>query len=323
MPVRTWLSLIVGLVLFAGTVLWSTRQIDLPWPFTALRAVPDDDRLAFGGLIHASPGQDRAREFRDLLLESIWRDRLITITVHVALCDSSRCKVDDPNLGRGRNPAKNLYWGARYGVWRFFHDQPEWEQVHADNPRSEPYVLRRAVFLRDVRPTSAWRQRGVTERFEVCLMAVAWEGPAAGEAIRATLMDALDLRPPKEVRIGSRSLLFGSGSDLVGYVGYNAAKDDPSILPDPAEVLPKRKPRGVFFITPSSVEIIGGPVQRLGLHPVLLTTDTLTPEGYVLHGLTEALASGQIETGFAAKAAEAYAQYKRINPEDAARLFVP
>lgn len=323
MPIRTWIILVVGVFLLAGTILWSTGRLSLPYPFASLGTIPDRASGRAGGAYAIPGGQGRGVEFRRQLVSSILRDRMVTVTVHVALCDSSKSKVNSPDLGLGNNPAKNLYWGAKNGVRRFFNDRSEWELIGADPGRSVRYVLQRVVFIRKVKPTPEWRQRGVTKPFQICMLAVAWAGPAAGDAMRAVFRDALNLQPPTEVRVGERTLRFGSGSNLIGYVGFNAVKEDSSILPDPGESIPRPAPRGVFFITPSSAQTVGSTLRDLGLHPVLLTTDYITPEAYVLYGLTEALAQGRIEKGFSLNAAELYAKFQRLEPEATYTLFIP
>ena len=209
MPLRTWISLVVGLVLLVGTVLWSTGVMELPGPFAALRAVSEKDPGGIRGRLALPVAQDRGREFREHLLASIWRERMITITVHVALCDR-RSKVQNPALARGNDWAGNLYWGAMYGVEGFFSKQPEWgEPKYAHSPRSAGPVLRRVVFLRRVLPTPAWQQRGVTEPFEICMLAIAWSGRAAAQAMQATLMDALGQSAPRVLTLGGRTRRVG------------------------------------------------------------------------------------------------------------------
>jgi len=325
MPLRTCLSLVVGLGLLTATVLWSTGQLSLPGPLARLSVLPVGAMEGAPGRLGAPLGRDRGREFRDDLLSAIWRDRLVTVTVHVALCDSRKSKVSDPNLGLVDNPFKNIYWGAMYGLERFFGDQKEWSLVYADRRRSRSVrlPLRRVVFSRRVVPGEEWRQRGVTEPFVIAMLGIAWSGRAAGDAMRATLMDALALQPPRDIRVGGTMLRFGSKSKLVGYVGYNVLRDDETILPKPAEAMPPPDPRGVFFISPSSEPSVGATLRRLGLHPLLLTTDQVTPEAYVLYGLTEALISGRIETGFSDLAARQYARYKKMDLQAARQLFVP
>ncbi|MBN1342044.1 MAG: hypothetical protein JXQ73_05150 [Phycisphaerae bacterium] len=321
--VVTVISFVVGMLLLIGTILWSTDRLPLPGPFARLRLVP---KTGPGGQpdLSTKARQDRARAFRDRLLASIYRDRLVTITVHVALCDSRKSEVANPALGRGNSPFDNLYWGARYGVEGFFQRQSEWKVIHADSGAAARYVLRRVIFTRRVEPTSEWRQRGVTEPFDICMLAIAWSGPAAADAMRATLSDALGLEPPRVIPVGGRRIRFGSDGNFVGYVGYNAVRDDPSVLPDPAELLPGAGPQGVFFISPASAESVGAALLRLGIYPILLTTDrSVVPEAYILYGITEALALGQIERGFSEQAAAQYAHFRRIDPEAARKLFLP
>ncbi len=323
MQIRTWISLVVGIVLFVATVMWSTGRIRLPGPFARLRLVTPEAAREANTQTDPVPTGDRGREFRENLVRAIREDRLVTMTVHVALCDSRMSVVDNPDLGRGNSPVDNLYWGAKYGLERFFEKRPRWRRLRSDSGTSVPDILRRVVFLRRVEPSSDWVRRGVTEPFDIAMLGVAWTGRSASDAMRATLMDALGLQPPTVVPVGGRRLRFGSESQIVGYMGYNAVKDDPSILPDPTEPMPRPEARGVFFLCPASDQNIGPALKRLDLHAILMTTDTLTPEAYILYGLTEALAAGQIEHGLADKAAEQYARYKRMDPGQARALFVP
>jgi hypothetical protein len=318
-----WVSLLLGLLglaLLVLTVLWSTGQINIPGPLGTLRTVPEDALNQETGQSSSTGGQDLGRAFRDRLLASIWREQLITITVHVALCDSRLSKVPNPNQGRGDSPKDNLYWGAMFGVETFFARESEWTLVYAGAGR-DPHVLRRVVFLRRVTPTEEWRQRGVTKPFDICLLAQAWSGPYAADAMRATIADALGDKP-RIIEVAGRTLSFGSGSDLVGYMGYNALKDGHTILPGSTENLPKTGPRGVFFICASSEEYLGRGLRPLGLYPVLLTTQHIIPEAYILYGITGALAAGQIENGFALRAAQEYARYQALRPTEARRIFV-
>ena len=64
-------------------------------------------------------------------------------------------------------------------------------------------------------------------------------------------------------------------------------------------------------------------MQRLGLHPVLLTTGPIIPEAYILYGLTEALAAGDIEHGLTDQAADQYARFRKLDPKATRPLFVP
>jgi hypothetical protein len=67
--------------------------------------------------------------------------------VIVALCDNvNQGIVPVPAaLGNGEDPARNLYWGARFGVKTHFNASREWRMVSAvENPA--PKVLERVVY---------------------------------------------------------------------------------------------------------------------------------------------------------------------------------
>lgn len=311
---------LLGVALLVVAVLWSTGQLHLPGPLATLRTVPEQADEADVGPSSVPARLDRGREFRERLLNSIWREQLVTITAHVALCDHRMSKVANPAQGRGDNYRENLYWGAAYGVETFFSRQSDWSVLGMDSGTEAP-IMKRVVFIRSVNPTNEWRQRGVTKPFEICLLALAWPGPRAADAMRATLNDALGLRPPRVINIGGRKLTFGSGSDLIGYIGYNALKDGHNILPRPAATQPKPEPRGVFFICPPTPGDLSTDLRVLGLQPVLLATQYITPEAYILYGLTEALAAGQIEGGFALHAAQQYAHYRAMALSEARSIF--
>jgi len=321
---RAWVSLIFGVsgfVLLILTVLWSTGRIDVPGPLATLRTVPSEDPVFEESHSTAVRGHDRAREFRERILASIWREQLLTITVHVALCDVRLSKVANPAQGRGDSYRDNLYWGALYGVETFFKNQSEWNLVHV-GPGGDPHVLRRVVFFRRVNPSDEWRQRGVTKPFDICMMAQAWAGPYAADAMRATVMDALGSRPPRVIQIAGRTLSFGSGSDIVGYLGYNAIKDGHTILPSSMDSRTRTDARGVFFICAWGTEYLDAGLRRLGLYPVLLVTQHVAPEAYILRGITDALVVGQVESGFSIHAAQQYARYAGVNFNEAKRIFV-
>ncbi len=320
---RTLIPLTIGVVVLVGTIMWSTGNLHLPGPFAELREIPDDATGGPGSSFYSSVSEDLGREFRQALIDRIWQDRQITVTVHVALCDSRLSRVSNPLQGNGNDFRRNLYWGARYGVERFYQSLQDWQQIHIDSGGSSKYILRRVVFRKQIQPDVDWQQRGVTEPFEICLLAIAWSGPAAGNAVQAALMDAAGMQQARVISVGTKRLAFGSASSLVGYAGYNPVKDNPGLLAGFAEQLPQSPPCGVFMITPYSLETIGPTIQKLGLHPVLLTTDTLTPEAYVLRGVTEALAGGRIERGFSQRAAEFYTEYRNTQLRQVRSLFLP
>ena len=70
------------------------------------------------------------------------------VHVFVALADNaSQGIVPVPAaIGNGDDPAKNLYWGAAFGVRTYFKKSFEWKEVATvKNPNS--YILERSVFV--------------------------------------------------------------------------------------------------------------------------------------------------------------------------------
>jgi len=66
--------------------------------------------------------------------------------VFVALADNEHQRiVPVPKvLGNGDDPARNLYWGAAFGVRTYFKNSRDWKELAVvDNPT--PKVLQRIV----------------------------------------------------------------------------------------------------------------------------------------------------------------------------------
>jgi hypothetical protein len=70
------------------------------------------------------------------------------VHVFVALADNAHQGIVPvpAALGNGDDPAKNLYWGAAFGVRTYFKKSAEWKEVATvNNPNS--YLLERSVFV--------------------------------------------------------------------------------------------------------------------------------------------------------------------------------
>src|SRR5947207_15427790 len=75
------------------------------------------------------------------------RNDVDVIHVFVALCDNEHQGIVPvaPSLGDGDDPARNLYWGAAFGVKTFFAKSRDWQLVATiSNPRAA--ILERLVF---------------------------------------------------------------------------------------------------------------------------------------------------------------------------------
>ena len=192
-----------------------------------------------------------------------------TIHVIVALCDNaSQGIVPVPAaLGNGDDPARNLYWGARYGVRACFERSPDWRRVAVPAPPVEP-VLERRVFRHVREPVwlvaDAYRGAAIRQATDDFLAA------AAGAPFAAvTVADGGD----------SVTLSPGGGAALLVYVGHNGLMDF-RIDPPPRRRDARR--REVMVLACASRGYFREPLRAAGATARLWTTGLLAPEAYVL-----------------------------------------
>src|SRR5262245_40800997 len=116
----------------------------------------------------------------------------IVVHVIVALCDNEHQGIIPvpKSLGNGREPASNLYWGARYGVRTYLAREAGWKRCDVARP-ADARILERAVFFDRI-------ARGV-RTVPVYIVADAWDGAE----IEAAIVRFLELgagRSVEEVR---------------------------------------------------------------------------------------------------------------------------
>lgn len=257
------------------------------------------------------------RTFPDALVDSISRDGHLTVTVHVALADRSSGAAS--RFADGSQPRTNLTWGALYGVETHFANAAGWRRACTDN--GDGPVLRRVVFHRRAEVTAAWRELGVAAPFDIFVLALAWPSTLAREAMNRPIREAM-LHEPIPMTVEGEELVFGSGSMLIGYLGPNAMAEG---YWDPFEQLPgtcPRQPTGIFYLCSMSAVYLHDTVVRHGLYPVLFAREPIVPEAYLLDGMLQALAVGELDDGFLLRAAEQYTIYqKSISPDRARRML--
>jgi hypothetical protein len=133
--------------------------------------------------------------------------------VIVALCDNVNQGIVPvaPALGNGDDPARNLYWGARFGVRTHFNASREWRQVAAvQNPA--PKVLERVVYKH--RTLDAYLVADAYRGAEIAQATVDFLNVAAG-----------NLNPTFEDDGKTYGLGRGAAAHLVAYVGHDGLMD--------------------------------------------------------------------------------------------------
>jgi hypothetical protein len=230
------------------------------------------------------------------------------IHVIVALCDNEyQGIVPVPAaIGNGDDPARNLYWGAGYGVKNHFRKAKDWELVlDVRNPKAA--VLERAVFKH--------KQR------DVYLVADAYRGR---EIMRSTI-DFLRFasgrdREAVETTTASKqvTLYAGGAADLIVYVGHDGLMD--FTLPE-YPLRADERSREAVILACASKPYFKTPLMRTGATPLLWTTGLMAPEAYVLKAAVDGWMLGESGEQVRRRAAEAYNRYQNCGIKGAMRLF--
>lgn len=229
----------------------------------------------------------------------------LVVHVSVALCDNdAQGIVPVPKaLGNGRDPARNLYWGARYGV-RTHLLASGWRRAGVRaTPPPPAGVLERLVL-----------ERTIGSR-RVVLVADAWDGRLIAETMARYLRHAAGHDEESLTLTDGTSLSIGGGADVSVYVGHDGLMDfeAPSIPPPTT-----RRARSTITLACMSAQYFGPLLAQTGATPLVTTYGLMAPEAYVLDAALVAHAQGEDPR---AAAAQAYASYQKCGLRAARRLF--
>jgi hypothetical protein len=240
--------------------------------------------------------------------------RPLVIHVLVALCDNAHQGIVPvpAKLGKGDDPANNLYWGAQFGVRTWFGRSAEWTSVAAP-PAHASDILERRVFrasaVRDGKAVTAY------------VVADAWRG----EAIKATLERFLAMASgasPERVEFEDTgkhvALDAGGKAHAIAFVGHDGLMDFD--LPAPPSD-PAASPPSAIVLACSSQAYVGPLLHRSGARPILLTTGLMAPEAYTLDAAIRSWLSGASGAAIREAAAAAYDAHQHCGIKGARRLF--
>jgi hypothetical protein len=210
-------------------------------------------------------------------------------------------------LGNGRQPRTNLYWGAMYGVKTFLERSAHWRRIDSSDPPRRD-ILETCVFAH------------ATADPPVYLVAMAYDG----RAMRAGLDDFFAIAAGrKPVRIDVRGLdeplACGSDADLLAFVGHNGLMD--TRLDDPPDESAPPHPAEAVVLACRSKPHFAPRLETLGCRPLVMTTGLMAPEAYTLEALLESWRRGEPANDTRRAAAAAYARYQRCRIAAARRLF--
>jgi len=239
-----------------------------------------------------------------LVATSRAQERAKTIHVFVALCDNEHQGIVPvpKELGKGDDPAHNLYWGARYGVRTFLGRSPDWTRVKTEkNPRAE--VLERVVLKH--------------KKARAYLVADAYRGDQIKKAI-LDFLNAAGGNHPATLEFEKESIGLQGGADLVVYVGHDGLMDFSVEPPVPEK---QAKPRDAMVLACKSKSYFQPHLSQVRAKSVLLTTGFMAPEAYTLEAAVAGWLAKEPPEKIGERAAHAYDKYQKCGLKAARRLF--
>jgi hypothetical protein len=247
---------------------------------------------------------------RDSILQRLKKkvDHQEPLFVHifVPLCDNENQGIVpvSKSLGDGTNLRTNLYWGARYGLKTFFKLEKNWKLIHQQKDLNSN-VLERVVF-----------QRKYNSKTTVYLTVDAYRG----DRMKSCLEDfnqSISGYVSNYIEIEGHKVGINNNADLIGFNGHNGLMDT-SITPLQNK---SSNEKDAIFIACISNDYFLEHFLLAKAYPLLLTTNLLAPEAYVISNIIDSWANLESGIQIRLSAAKGYHQYQKCGLRGARRLF--
>lgn len=197
--------------------------------------------------------------------------------VIVPLCNNAQINCGAGKLGDPSDLDRNLYWGAVFGIAKYFERKSslyeKWRDEGANGPR-----LTRIIYRRVVQGSGL----GVGAQVEHLVIADAWHGDSIDDAVRtffqaATQGESIEIKDKGTLRVHS-----------IIYAGHNRLLDG---LKLPSVAVSNE---GITSFVLGCRTQSGFEKQLLesGAIAALTTRDYMAPEGYLVDSISQSLAAG-------------------------------
>jgi hypothetical protein len=209
-------------------------------------------------------------------------------------------------LGNGEDPARNLYWGAAFGVRTFFKKSAEWKEISTVR-KPKACILERSIFEHHTSGT--------------ILVADAYEGSEIRQALTdffhaAAGLNSETIAIPRSS--GASPEILPASADLVVYVGHDGLMDFSLPLEFPNQTGANRS---AIILACASKSFFKDLLHKTGAQPLLWTTGLMAPEAYTLRAAVDGWILEESKEQIRQRAAAAYSQYQKCSPAAAMRLF--
>lgn len=269
-------------------------------------SVPEQIIPDINDTIIEQPAFSREESY-ERLKTKIAEGKPLVVHAMVALCDNEHQGIVPVNerLGNGLNLTTNLYWGALYGVRHHFGKSTNWSLLKSEKDVS-PDILERLVF-----------QRTYPNGARVFLVADAFRGDRMKECL-VSLFDAVSGRKMETLTIGSSKIGLAGNADLLVFNGHNGLMDyyDIKFLKSADQLK-----REVAVIGCASKSYFNPHLKNAGGYPLLMTTNLMAPEAYVLEGVIDSWSMAKDGASIRKAAGAAYHTYQQCGLKGATNLF--
>ncbi len=240
------------------------------------------------------------------LRQKIIEGQPLVVHLHVALCDNEHQGIVPvpKSLGDGQNANTNLYWGAKYGVRNFFKKYTNWQLINTQQQINEN-VLERLIFFREY-PNNT----------KAYLIADAYRGDRMSNCL-TDFFEAMAGKRNDEIALSGKNIGMGSRADLLLFNGHNGLMDmDVDFVENTDSTI-----RDVAVIGCVSHFYFKDHLLRAKGYPLLMTTNLMAPEAYVVDALIDAWAAQKEGDEIRKAAGLAYHKYQQCGVKGATNLF--
>lgn len=230
-----------------------------------------------------------------------------SIHIIVSLCDNKNQGIVPvpEKLGDGYNPENNLYWGAAFGIKRFFMKDNDWKLLKEEK-RKNGNILERCIFRNQDR--------------NVYLLADAYQGSKIKEAI-SDFLNSIYGNKNEEIfmLLGSSKIKFGiyGNADLIIYVGHNGLMD--FNLPSLNKSGGKKIDAMIFACL--SKKYFYDFMKKSNANPILWTNSLMAPEAYSIKAAIDGWLLNESGESILERAAIEYSKYQKCSIKSAKRVF--
>jgi hypothetical protein len=230
------------------------------------------------------------------------------VHVFVALADNQHQGIVPVPavLGNGSDPARNLYWGAAFGVKTYFKASEDWQLLWSGRAGKDA-ILERCVFK--------------SRKDDVYLVADAYEGSQIKLAVTDFLSAAAGIvkeQFSKQTASGDVSISIAGEADLIVYVGHDGFMD---FQIAPIAGIKGTKLRRTIVLACASKAYFAPYLRQTGASPLLWTTGFMAPEAYTLKAALDGWMAREDDQAIRQRAAQAYDKYQRCGARAAMNLF--